>query len=205
MFGAIPSGTAVAQSRPVSLDTYYSPPDHAILRLETPADHTVNVDPAGMDAFASEVVEPGPISIAAAPSGVTTWPARLLVRTFAALALVEALMVAGLLISRSSVFDTRDGRLIIESDPIGAEVWLDGRHLGTTPLSLMSTAGERSLRIEAQGASRTMKLDVASGQVTHARVDFVKVSAAAGSDFPFPSTTPLAPPAQAQITVGQRE
>jgi len=108
-----------------------------------------------------------------------------------ALALAEALVIAGLLISGSSAFDARNGRLVIETEPSGAEVWLDGRHLGTTPLSLITDAGQRSLRIDSHGTSRTMTVDVAGGQVTHARVDFVKIADAAISAAPVPSVEPL--------------
>jgi hypothetical protein len=179
----------------VNLDTPQPPPGRnlTLFRIETPAvDDTPHVDPSGIDAFGSEAPEPAPH----APAETNHTPSRQagsLVRAFAALALVEALVIAGLLINRSSVFDTPAGRLVIESDPPGADVWLDGRHLGMTPLTLMSDAGERSLRIDAQGTSRTMKIAVANGQVTHARVDFVRVQAAV-SAAPIPSAAPVAPP-----------
>jgi hypothetical protein len=189
----------------VNLDApqYPSPQNRTRFRIETqPVDSTPHVDPSGIDAFGSELPEPA-AAVAVAPvgapadSGLPARPATGLVRAFAALALVEALVIAGLLFSGSGVFDTRDGRLVIESDPSGAEVWLDGQYLGTTPLSVMSSAGERSLRIGTYGTSRTMKVDVASGQVTHARVDFVKISDTPIPAVPIPSVVPPAPPASA--------
>jgi hypothetical protein len=189
----------------VNLDApqYSSPQNRTRFRIETqPADDTRHVDPSGIDAFGSELPEPvAAVSIApaAAPadSGPAARPATGLVRALIALAFVEALVIAGLLFSGSSLFDTRDGRLVIESDPPGAEVWLDGQYLGTTPLSVMSSAGERSLRIGALGTSRTMKVDVASGQVTHARVNFVRISDPPIPAAPIPSVVPPAPPASA--------
>jgi len=174
-----------------------SPQNHTRFRVETrPVDDTSHVDPIGMDAFGSELSEPiTPVSVAptgapAAPAAATR-SASTLVRALSALALAEALVIAGLLIGGSGAFDGRNGRLVIETEPSGAEVWLDGRHLGTTPLSLITDAGQRSLRIDSHGTSRTMTVDVAGGQVTHARVDFVKIADAAISAAPVPSVEPL--------------
>src|SRR5690606_4447759 len=75
-------------------------------------------------------------------------------------------------------FGAQAGHLVIESEPSGADVSLDGRYLGTTPLSLTSVTGERLLRFDAHGTSRTMKVVVTDGQITHTRVDFVGVPSA---------------------------
>lgn len=169
--------------------------NHTRFRVETRGlDDVAFVDPHGMDAFGSEDPEPAPATSAAAMHAAAApaaapWSARMRARAFGALALVEALVIAGLLTGGDSdLLDSRDGRLVIESDPAGADVWLDGRHSGATPLSLTSGAGERSLRIDAHGTSRTMTVDVARGQVT--RVDFVMVSAAASAAAPAPSAAP---------------
>jgi hypothetical protein len=198
-------GTAVATRQGVNLDArqYPSPQNRTRFRIETqPVDGTPHVDPSGIDAFGSELPEPA-AAVAVAPegppadSGLVVRPATGLVRAFAALALVEALVIAGLVFSGAGIFDTRDGRLVIESDPSGAEVWLDGQYLGTTPLSVTSSAGEHSLRIGTRGTSRTMKVDVASGQVTRARMNFVRISDTPMPDAPIPSAVPQAPPASA--------
>jgi hypothetical protein len=166
--------------------------------LHSPAaDDTSGVDPNGMDAFESETPDIGSdtsATPATQPGGGREQPARPVVRALAALVLLQALVIGGLLFGRTSFFQSPAGRLVIESTPPGADVWLDGRHLGLTPLSLMSSAGVRALRIDARGSSQTMKVDVSGGQVTHARVDFVAVPAAGA---PIPSVTRVLPPAPA--------
>src|SRR5262245_65736755 len=109
-----------------------------------------------MDAFGSELPEPVaavPVASTGAPAvpGTAARSAITLVRALSALALAEALVIAGLLVSGSSAFDVRNGRLVVETEPSGAEVWLDGHHLGTTPLSLITDSGQRSLRIDLHG------------------------------------------------------
>lgn len=45
-----------------------------------------------------------------------------------------------------------DRKIVIETDPAGADVWLDGKHLGKTPLSVPFTFyGGREVRIEKEG------------------------------------------------------
>jgi hypothetical protein len=171
-------------------------------------DDTLQVEPNGMDAFGSEMPESvstsdadPAVAVSAAPQA---WSAAPVTGALAVLVLVEAFVIAALLVGRTNVFETRAGRLVIESDPAGADVWLDGKHLGMTPLSLMSDAGERSLRIEAHGSSQTMKIDVNNGQVTHARVDFVRVPSEL-SAAPIPSVIPALPPTPAPQVPVQEE
>ncbi len=177
------AGTAVATRHRVNLNAPEPSPrqNDTLFRIDAGTDdHTRFVDPSGIDAFGSEAPDPEPgvrLPEASAPHGDGGRRVSTLVRTLLVLALVQGLVIAALVIARPDRSVTGSGRLVIESDPVGADVWLDGRHLGTTPLSLISDAGMRSVRIEAQGASSTMNVDVANGQVTHARVDYVLPSA----------------------------
>jgi len=194
-------GTPIATRQGVKFDAsrHRSPQNHTLFRVETqPVDDTSHVDPIGIDAFGSELPEPvAPVSVASTngpvASGAASRSSRSLVRALGVLALAEAFVIAGLLLGGASAFDARDGRLVIETDPSGAEVWLDGRYLGTTPLSVTADAGQRSLRFDAHGMSRTMTVEVVGGQVTHARVDFVKIADATVSAAPILSVVPVPP------------
>jgi hypothetical protein len=204
----IGGGTPVATARGVNFDAPQpsGSPNDTPLHIEG-LDDTQSVDPDGIDAFESETPDTGSNSSAdpATPAAgdPPEWSAHPAVRALAALVLLQALVIGGLLFARTNAFQTHTGRLVVESTPPGADVWLDGRHLGLTPLSLMSDAGVRALRIDARGSSQTMKVDVTTGQVTHARIDFVGV-AAEGAAAPIPSVTRAVPAAPApQVTHAQ--
>lgn len=54
-------------------------------------------------------------------------------------------------VSRDGASQPSSATLAIESSPRGADVYLEGRFVGTTPLRVDSSPGRRSLRIEADG------------------------------------------------------
>ena len=66
--------------------------------------------------------------------------------------------------------------LAIESSPRGADVFLDGRFVGTTPLRVTSQPGRRSLRIEADGYypfETTLQLSPGEARRIDARLDAI--------------------------------
>jgi hypothetical protein len=62
--------------------------------------------------------------------------------------------------------DQFTGWLIVDSRPIGARVFLDGREIGTTPLSIGEVAaGEHAVRLEREGYRRwTASIRVVTGE-----------------------------------------
>lgn len=72
------------------------------------------------------------------------------------------------------------GLLSVTTNPAGAEAWLDGKPVGTTPLTLTLDAGSYSLELRGAGAPKTVPVTIAAG----GRIEqFIELPAAA------PSTT----------------
>jgi hypothetical protein len=66
-----------------------------------------------------------------------------------------------------------DGSLVVESNPDGADVFIDGARVGTTPLVLANQhQGRRAVRIEAKGHEPwTAAVQIVSGQEVALRAD----------------------------------
>lgn len=55
------------------------------------------------------------------------------------------------------------GQLSVTTNPAGAEAWLDGKPVGTTPLTLTLDAGSYSLELRGAGAPKTVPVTIAAG------------------------------------------
>lgn len=80
------------------------------------------------------------------------------------------------------------GTLVITTTPSGAEVTLDGRVMGTTPLRVGVEAGEHTLELQGDGEPQTLTLNVEAGALVERNVDL-------------PPPTPPAVPASGWLTV----
>ncbi|HJL18072.1 MAG TPA: PEGA domain-containing protein [Sandaracinaceae bacterium LLY-WYZ-13_1] len=81
---------------------------------------------------------------------------------------------------------SRMGFIAVESDPPGADVTVDGRVLGQTPLRRLVPAGERTVRVSLEGYA-TVERTV---QVAPTREHPIEVTLAAPVEEPDPPSTP---------------
>jgi hypothetical protein len=88
-------------------------------------------------------------------------------------AAVEAVVIIGVGIHLSGVLQAATGTLVVESQPPGAEVLVDGTRLGTTPTRLEVPEGNRSVQFRLAGQTRGMAIEIARGETSRARVDIV--------------------------------
>jgi hypothetical protein len=64
------------------------------------------------------------------------------------------------------------GRLTVDTDPAGAEVRVDGRTVGHSPLSISVPTGAHRLSVHIQAIERVLPLTVSAGEVIHEHMDF---------------------------------
>ena len=67
----------------------------------------------------------------------------------------------------------------VDSAPAGAEVRMDGRVLGVTPIALSLEAGERLIEVQYGSVLRQLPVTVRSGEVMRQRIEFVGSTEAA--------------------------
>jgi hypothetical protein len=60
-------------------------------------------------------------------------------------------LAASTLRARLEALARSPARFVIRTQPSGAQVWIDGKAVGTTPLDLSLPAGERTMKIERDG------------------------------------------------------
>jgi hypothetical protein len=75
---------------------------------------------------------------------------------------------------------TSTGTLAINTNPAGAQVFVDGTPRGVTPLSLPLNPGSHSLELRGDGEPRTMAISIAPGQQLSHYVDLPKGPATFG-------------------------
>ncbi len=165
-----------------------APQVRAELRVETePAGAEVFLDGArtGNSPIALEDVTPGLHRIRVAREGYA--PAELGVELAAGPASAPLRFV----------LSAMTARLAIRSAPAGAQVKIDGRPIGETPLeSLSLDPGSREIRVEKPGfRSQVKRVESKPGESLSLQVTLEAVPAAATVNQPKPSPSPSAPPA----------
>lgn len=158
---------------------------------QTPPVATVALDSRvdQLDEFPSELVakRPAPVKRSAL---ITTILAALQKRrvnwTVVALslvALVQMPVVALWVMNEPLAFGASTGTVHVESTPAGAEVRMDGKSLGRTPLELDLAAGERVLEVQYDNTAHALPLIVRPGEVMRQRIEFIGTArlAAAGA------------------------
>lgn len=97
------------------------------------------------------------------------------------LALAQMPVVTLWLMGSSLPVGQQGATVHIDSAPAGAEVRMDGRVLGVTPLALSLEAGDRLLEVQHGGVVRQLPLTVRSGEITRQRIEFVDAAPAAAA------------------------
>lgn len=98
----------------------------------------------------------------------------------------------------------RTGRLQVESSEPGAEVFVDGELVGTTPLAsaVLVSTGSRSIRVTKAGfAAAERRVDIASGETSSLRFDLTSLVVQAASQAP-PRPFPWIPWAVTGVLLG---
>ena len=70
------------------------------------------------------------------------------------------------------------GTFVVTTHPAGAEVWLDGQTLGTTPLTATADAGSHSLELKRGDHTRTLPLSITAGGRTEQYIELPDVPVA---------------------------
>lgn len=84
-------------------------------------------------------------------------------RLAAAAAILIALTTAGVFAARSYVRAPATGTLIVNTNPSGVTVSIDGQSRGSTPLTVELAPGEHTLELAADGQTRTVPVTIAEG------------------------------------------
>ena len=71
----------------------------------------------------------------------------------------------------------KPGVVSVDSNPSGAEVFVDGQSRGMTPITLSLSPGPHSLELRRRGASREISLDVKAGEQASQQIDLTNIRA----------------------------
>jgi hypothetical protein len=95
----------------------------------------------------------------------------------AALLIVAAGLVGGLGWAGWSYYSrtARPGSVSIESNPSGAEIFVDGASKGVTPLTIALPPGRHNLELRRRGATRQISVEVAAGQQLRQQIDLTNL------------------------------
>ena len=132
--------------------------------------------------------EPAPVAMrnmfqhAEAPAAVSSHPSSRK-RVLAAAVVLVALVSGGTLAARYLMADpapVTTGTLVINSDPAGASVVVDGRARGTTPVTASLEPGSHVVEISSRGQRRTIPVSIAAGGTVSHFVELPKTPSGAG-------------------------
>ena len=90
------------------------------------------------------------------------------------------------------------GTLVVETEPAGVEVRVDGALMGLSPVQVPVPAGRRDVRLRYDGMERSMSMRVASGEIvrqsaTFARAAVLTIETRMPASPPAPATRPAPP------------
>jgi PEGA domain-containing protein len=88
-------------------------------------------------------------------------------------ALVQAPLVVLWTMGRPLTFGQSSGAVHIDSAPAGAQVRVDGKALGVTPLALTLDPGDRRIEVQQGDVVRELPLTVRAGEVVRQRIEFL--------------------------------
>ena len=97
----------------------------------------------------------------------------------AALLVIAAGIVGGLTWGGYSYYSSKlvPGTVVIESNPTGADILIDGAAKGVTPLTIDLAPGQHKLELRRRGNSRQFTLDVAAGEQLRQQIDLTNLRA----------------------------
>jgi hypothetical protein len=113
-----------------------------------------------------------------APPKSRRW--RLAVAAAALIALAGVGVAAARRYVTPSPAPTNEGTLIVNTEPPGAHVFVDGVERGFTPLTVMLKAGAHSLELRGDGAPRVMPITIAAGAQISQYIDLPRSAAKLG-------------------------
>ena len=115
---------------------------------------------------------------------MTTTTPRSRLRWIAAAVVLVALASGGALAGRSylapSAVAAVSGTLVVDTNPAGAPVVIDGRPRGVTPLTLALTPGAHTLVLVTDGEPRTIPLTITAGGMVSQFIELPKAGAVTG-------------------------
>lgn len=145
---------------------------------------TSGVTAATLDSAGDPLGEFGSESVGAVSASDTAVDPRLrrrnwLMWALSIVALAQMPFVTLWLMGRPVPFAATTGTVQIESSPAGAQVRMDGRALGVTPLAVSVDAGDRVLEVQHGDLVRQVKVTIGPGDVVRQRIEFVTAAPAA--------------------------
>jgi hypothetical protein len=119
------------------------------------------------------------------PQGHTRAIANYRPRLIAAAVLVVALTSGGVMAARRylaapAAVTPATGTVVVNTDPSGAAVVIDGEAHGTTPVTVMLNAGPHTIDLSSGGAHRTMTLNVTANAQLSQFIEMPKAAAGSG-------------------------
>jgi hypothetical protein len=133
---------------------------------ELPHDEPVAAPRASLPSAASRMAAVSLPPASAPYRSVSRWVVFLL----AAVAIGEAPFVVLWTNGQTPVTDNT-GTVYVETEPAGAEVWVNGRTRGRTPTRLSIPRGEAAIELRHAGSVRVVPLTIVSEEVVRLRVD----------------------------------
>jgi len=118
------------------------------------------------------------------------WFVALAALAMLALAQVPALVLWAL--QSSEAMAAPMGTLVVETEPAGIEVRVDGALMGLSPLQVPVPAGRRDVQLRFDGMERSLSMRVAPGEVVRQSATFVRAAA-----LPIETRLPAPPPPRA--------
>ena len=115
-------------------------------------------------------------------------PSRWVVFLLAAVAIAEAPFAAMWIQDRTATTRS-NGTVYVETEPSGAEVWINGETAGRTPTRLSIPRGAAEIQLRHAGSVRVLPLTVVPEEIVRLRVDLPS----AGQSVALPGSTPTAP------------
>jgi PEGA domain len=113
-----------------------------------------------------------------APPASKSW--RLAVAAVALIALAGGGVAAARRYVSPSPPPTNEGTLIVNTEPPGAHVFVDGVERGFTPLTVMLKAGAHAMELRGDGAPRVMPITIAAGAQVSQYIDLPRSAATLG-------------------------
>jgi hypothetical protein len=184
------SPTAVTQpvlARPASMPAS-APPAPTAVKTEAPEDAGAVLDFAPEKGSSSKPAKPSPAMSSMAASDASSRPeepSNSRVKTVAAIAAALVLLAVAAPFGRryfspAPPAPITTGKLILNSNPEGAAVIVDGEARGKTPLTVSLSAGSHNVELLADGATRMVPVTIAAGAETSQYIELPKAAATKG-------------------------
>jgi len=116
----------------------------------------------------------------AVPAALPTSRLRLAAAAVLLIALTSGVTLAARRFLMQPVAANGMGTLVVQTNPGGAAVEIDGQQRGVTPLSLDLAPGRHTLKLSSEGNSRSMPITIAAGGHVSQFIELPRVSSVLG-------------------------